>query len=288
MSENVIVIAFTQNCDIYAILERIAKGGTNMAEYILFNPKKCSTAIQEADLSLSQFRIIRPSIKVEATTNTAKLQDADIMIIPGLFLPSKTDDQFASISQKIIRDTFTGLTLKEDCKFFICGSFRGLIIANHLGETIEESHVKNIEVICPYVYTGIRMFESEKSGDTVLYPNQETVFTIINSQEMDEADKNKVKALKFKVDGRPIEHLAIQREALGHALQEFQESKKSLALVGKFPDLDEQKYYSIENFPVILPSDPKSTIVPEIKTSVKKLAGQIASVLPNESESDTD
>jgi len=287
MSEIVTALAFSQNCNIFAMLERIAKGGATMNKYIIYNPESCHLANQEAELSLAQFRIIRPTIEVEATSNKEKLQDADIFIIPGISLPSKNDDQFSSISQKAIWDTFNGLALKEDCKFFICGSFRGLILANHLGDAIEENHMKNIEVLCPYVYTGLRMFDGEKAGDPVVYPHKDTVFTVINHQDLTEADKNKLMAVKFKVDGRPREPLDIQREALGHALQQYQ-SGNSFALVGKFPSLDEQQYYGIANFPVILPTDPNSTLKSEIKTAVKRLADQVSSVIPNESQSDSD
>lgn len=282
--EKTIVVAFTQNRDLFTIMERNAKVWAG--KFMVFNPENCKCATREAELAIDQLRIIRPRIVVEATSKKESLEEADIIIIPGLFLPSKNDDQFAAISKKVISETFNGLMLKEECKFFICGSFRGLIIANHLGETIDEKHMRDIDVIDPYVYTGIRLYECENVGEPVLYPNSETIFSVINGQAVDEDDKAKIRALKVKEEGRAREIPAIEREALGHALQQYVESKKSLALVGRFPTQDEQVFYGIANFPVILPADPNSEIKNDIKSAVKKLADQLSSVQPEENESD--
>jgi len=288
MMDQSISLAFTQNSDVYSIIERIAQGGTTKTKYHVYNPENCMLAHKEANLSIAQLRIIRPKLDIAATASKGDLEDADIIIIPGLFLPSKTDDQFAAISQQTIRNTFDGLTLKEECAFFICGSFRALIVANHLGDILED-HRKNIQVIDPYVYAGMRLFDSEKAGDPVLYPNKDSIFTVINPQQIDDDDdKEKVKALREKDGGRAPELLAIEREALGHALQLFLQSNTSFALIGKFPTGDEQTLYNIANFPVILPSDPKSSLAPEIKIAVKKLADQISSVLPEDSQSESE
>jgi len=282
-----IVVGFTQNQDLYSILERTGTLGKTGMKFSLYNPKDCDTATKGAQLAVDQLRILRPKIDVKIVEKKKVFQEADVIVIAGLYLPSKSIDQFAAITDSIMSETFKTQELKDNCKIFICGSFRGLVAAKAMADSLDEKHWKNIEVVDPYVFSGIQLFDCEEITDPILYPNKDTIFTTINSNKVGEMDKEKVRLLKRQENGKYRKMEAIEREALGHAMQLYLEESQSLALVGRFPTSDEKDYYSIGDYPVILPKDPKSPIREIIKEDVKKLSDQVSRAFPDE-EDDSD
>jgi len=281
-----IVVAFTQNQDLYHIIEHCGKLGKTELKFSIYNPRDCETATKDAQVVIDQLSIMRPKIDVQLAQKKEVLQDAEIIAIPGLYLSSKSDDQFAAIADNVMRETFGMLQLKDECKIFISGSFRGLVAAKALADAIDEKHWKNIEVVDPYVFSGVRLFECEDKEDPIIYPHKEAIFTVINADHVAEKDKEKVKLLKRKENGKIRKMDAIECEALSQALQFYLEQSTRSALVGRFPTDDEKAYFNIGDFPVILPPDMSSPIKEIIKDQVKKLAEQVSQAFPDEDDSD--
>jgi len=268
-----ILFAFTGNRPLTNMIEKMSNAVENIS-IVLYEPENCKAAQDVMFHTQSELSVLKPRLKVEVTEEEEQISEADIILLTGLHLDSKNDVDFKEIVTKLIRK-YVPSNLKATTKFLVNGSFRGLMIAKIIADSVP-SHKESIYVLDPIAFAGGRIL-GYSATDGILYSTQ-TSKLLVPGINVNAGQRSNVQTVIDTAKRKRFE--SIEDTMVAAAVQFILDDQvEGLEFVGRFPGEDEMEFYEIDgSVPVFLPASKETE--DRLKSVVKKVSGEMKAMFP--------